>query len=1139
MFGCVFATELMAQQYKPAENPLFTPWARDVGPENAWPQYPRPQMVRSEWLNLNGLWDYRLEPLEFTPVQGLIKTKTMTDGKIPRTWQGKILVPFAIDSALSGVKHVLQPTERLWYKRRFAIPAGWQGKRILLHFQASDWETSVYVNGRRIGQHRGGYDPFTFDITDHIKDGDNELAVCAWDATEQQCQAIGKQIMPENRKGFRYQPTGGIWRTVWLEPVPETYIRSIKLTPRIDKKWLDIQVEGNNLSDCYLQASVYMDSKWLSRAIVEPDIQHPKGHFTVTVPELRLWSPDDPFLYDVKIAVIKKKEGFNAGPSDDLTGSEVLDEIRSYFGMRKVEIRKADDGFVRIHLNDEPIFQFGPLDQGYWPDGILTPPSDEAIKFDLEYLKQIGCNMVRVHIKTHPERWYYWADKLGLLIWQDMICMPKYGQTVDEAAAAQWQKEFAAMIDWLYNHPSIIQWVVFNEGWSQHDTLRYTEWVKLLDSSRLVTNASGWLDANCGDILDIHDYTFYPGIATQETADGRAVLLGEAGGHNLAIPGHTWYGKPEPEDRYDYTSEMGRMTFSSPEKMLEGYSLWLDSLCCLNRGAGCNAAVYTQITDVEHELNGWLTYDRNISKVAPERLLQLHKKLYDPPELIPILPAGQSWKYTESSLVKPRKSNRSGEADFNGTWTRPDFDDSSWKKGVGGFGGKQLSDVSSKTTVSAKVVYLRSDFELETIPQKPILCVTGREDCQIFVNGRLLRRIRMNARSEQQQKISYIPVRTDELRHFKRGRNVLAVAVTNAIEEAGFDVSLFNMADGSATKSSDYLPVDRQDTVPAPFFVDPHYQGSCDPEIVFNAQRKEWWIFYTARRSTKQNTWMGCPIGVAASKNLKDWRFLGYCKFDGTGGEPDSPDTFWAPGIIRDGDTYHMFVTYKSGTDTTAGSWGGPGTIVHYEAPAGDLINGWKKVADLHGPEIDTLDACLHRVGNLWHLWHKGKDKKGTQLFHWTSRDLYQWKKLGADKGDMFNQTVTGFRFEEAPYVFSWKGKYWLITDAHQGLPVYSSDDARNWTYRGAILLEPGTRKLDMSRARHCSIGVISGRAFIFYHVEPWRDYDGKIQSQPTSNRRAVLQMAELKYEDGRLTCDRNKPVIPPERPVPGSAVGL
>jgi hypothetical protein len=771
---CMAAGALSATPWKRADNPLYTPWAEDVSPDNAWPEYPRPQMVRDEWLNLNGLWDYALEPVEFTAVQGLTRQPTMTTGRPPTTWQGKILVPFAIDSALSGVKHILRPNERLWYRRVLSIPASWKDGRILLHFQASDWETGVYVNSRRVGQHRGGYDPFSFDITDYLKRGDNELVVCVWDATEQQCQAIGKQIMPENRKGFRYQPTGGIWQTVWLERVAEAHIADLKMVPDVDTGTLHLTVDPPRpAAGLVVSAEAFDGDELVGKAI---GFAGQLMHLRVENP--KLWSPDRPFLYDLKVSL--KQDG------------RTVDEVRSYFGMRKVEIKKAADGFVRIHLNNRPIFQVGPLDQGYWPDGILSPATDRAAKYDLEYLKKIGCNMVRVHVTAHPDRWYYWADKLGLLVWQDMVCMPKYGQTVDDAAAKQWQAEFGAMIDWLHDHPSIIQWVAFNEGWGQHDTVRYTEWIKQIDPSRLVINASGWADENCGDIWDVHDYTFYPAVVLQNDANGRAVLLGEAGGHNLSTEGHTWYER-EATERIDYTNELGRMTFGTPTKMADGYEFWIKGLRCLNAGAGCGAVVYTQITDVEHELNGWLTYDRKVSKIAPERLRRMHLKLYDPPELVAVLGPGGQWKYTEKAVTKPKRRARKGPMDFGGDWIRSDFDDSSWKQGRAPFGHADRPTDATRTEVSSKVLYLRRDFELRAVPPEPVLTVTGRQNCHVYLNGKLLRKIRMNSRPRQNSKISYIPLRPDEISYLKEGTNTLAVAVVNVDREIRFDLSLVEM----------------------------------------------------------------------------------------------------------------------------------------------------------------------------------------------------------------------------------------------------------------------------------------------------------------------------------------------------------
>jgi len=569
-------------RWQPAKGPLATRWAEDVTVRKAHAEYPRPQMVREQWRKLNGLWEYAIRP---------------KDQPQPQSFDGRILVPFPIESALSGVMKQVGGENRLWYRRKFNIRKKWAGQRILLHFEAVDWETNVWVNGKHIGTHRGGYDPFTFDITGALnKKGKQEIVLSVWDPTDKGYQPRGKQVSRPHK--IWYTPTTGIWRTVWLEPVPKSYIRSIQIKPDVDAKLLTLVVWAGGVN-----MKTHMADKYSVRAVVfDGDREVSAGKGTLGAPiklkidNPKLWSPDSPFLYDLRV-----------GLSQD---GAAVDAVRSYFGMRKVSLGKDEKGISRIFLNNKPQFMYGPLDQGFWPDGIYTAPTDEALRSDIETLKKLGCNMMRKHVKVEPRRFYYWCDKLGLLVWQDM---PNGGNKSD-ADKKQFELELMRLVHSLYNHPSIVMWVPFNEGWGQYDTPHIVNLIKKWDPTRLVDNASGWADRKVGDVHDVHSY---PGPKAPKNEPARAAVLGEFGGLGLPITGHTWQeGK-----------NWGYRKFKTRQELTGAYLALLDKLKPLIKN-GLSAAVYTQTTDVEVEVNGLMTYDRAMIKMDAGKVAAANRSLY-------------------------------------------------------------------------------------------------------------------------------------------------------------------------------------------------------------------------------------------------------------------------------------------------------------------------------------------------------------------------------------------------------------------------------------------------------------------------------------------------------------------------------
>jgi len=506
-----------------------------------------------------------------------------------------------VESTLAGTRHVLTELDRLCYRRTFTVPPDWHDKHVLLHFEAVNWETHVWVNGQDLGAHKGGYDRFSFDITTAIKPaGEQELTVAVSNPIDTGSEPRGKQML-HPRLPFLH-PASGIWQTVWLEPVAATSVESIKLVPDLDASNLTIAVTAcGDTNTVTVKALAFADGKEVSRSTGQVG-----KAFSLPIKQVRIWSPDDPFLYDLKVALWQN--------------GRKTDEVGSYFGMRKISVAKGTDGYPRLYLNNEPLFELGVLDQGYWPDGIYTAPSDEALRSDIELIKQLGFNLCRKHLKVEPERWYYWCDKLGVLVWQDM---PNGGQTAspelreikrDPASAAQFETELRRMIVGRGNHPSIVMWIPFNQGWGQYDTVRITKLVKELDPSRLVADVSGWNDFGVGDVRSLHQY---PGPAQPQPDGRRACVMGECGGLGLEVTDHLW----------SVPTYWNTTMFGSADQLAAGYDALLGRIQAQKQKSGLSGGVITELTDVESEDNGFATYDREVIKIPAERVKAANQKV--------------------------------------------------------------------------------------------------------------------------------------------------------------------------------------------------------------------------------------------------------------------------------------------------------------------------------------------------------------------------------------------------------------------------------------------------------------------------------------------------------------------------------
>lgn len=578
--------------WTPVGDKIMTSWGEVLEPTAVWQEYPRPIMERQQWENLNGLWNYAILP---------------SNSSKPKNYDGEILVPFAVESSLSGVGKTVGSDSVLWYNRSFIIPASWKGKEVILNFGAVDWKADVWVNDVKVGSHTGGYTPFSFNVTNALKKGDNTLTVKVWDPTDKGTQPRGKQVT--NPEGIWYTPVTGIWQTVWLEPVSKTHISSLKILPDIDENTLSVNVISSPNAEGAIAEVKVLDGN----RIVAGGKSMNGENVLIDMPEnVELWSPSNPKIYDLDITLF------------DEAGNAV-DNVKSYAAMRKISTSRDAKGIVRMQLNNEDLFQFGPLDQGWWPDGLYTAPSYQAMVYDLEKTKDWGFNMIRKHIKVEPATWYTYCDRNGILVWQDMPSGDtnpewqnhQYFDGIEKQRSpqseSQYRKEWKEIIDVLYNYPSIVVWVPFNEAWGQFKTPEIAEWTKEYDPSRLVNPASGGNFYTVGDILDLHNY---PGPAMYLYDAQRANVLGEYGGIGMVVDGHIWM----PDHNWGY------IQFKTPEEVTDQYVDYANQLRQMADN-GFSAGVYTQTTDVEMEVNGLMTYDRKVIKIDEDRIRKANKAL--------------------------------------------------------------------------------------------------------------------------------------------------------------------------------------------------------------------------------------------------------------------------------------------------------------------------------------------------------------------------------------------------------------------------------------------------------------------------------------------------------------------------------
>ncbi len=698
---CFLALTSLAHAQDKTVASLTTPWTAKVSKTLPHPEYPRPQMVRKHWTNLNGQWDLAVLPA------GVDKPQT-------GDYKRKILVPFPIESRLSGIAENVPQGGSIWYRRSFKRPSG---ERVLLHFGAVDWQARVWVDGVEVGKHTGGYDPFTFDITKALRKGsDHQLVVCAEDPSDSGYQPRGKQVRKPG--GIFYTSSSGIWQTVWMEGVPKNAIRDLRISTRNNGD-VSIQIDTYGQKGPASLSYTLRQSNRTGRSAAAPHsspVRDPSGPmFDVIpvrdsgspvrfrVPNRELWSPESPTLYSLTVSV----------------GN---DQVQGYFAFREVKIGKDKQGRQRILLNGKPTFMVGPLDQGFWPDGIYTAPTQEAMEYDLKVTKQLGFNMIRKHVKVEPETWYAACDQMGILVFQDMPSGDKFIGPSDPdilrspESAKDFQDELKAMVDTHRNHPSIVAWVLYNEGWGEWDTPHMAGWLKKYDPTRVLDSVTGWADRGVGDLMDIHSY---PGPSAPPLEKNRAIMLGEFGGLGLIVPGHTWLKTGWGYQSYKTKGELNHAL----ESLFERLHFLV--------GGGLSAAVYTQTTDVETESNGLMTYDRRILKVDPVRIGKAIRALQLPaPTLQELVPTSEKapiqWSYT---TAKPA-----------GEWQSPVYDESSWNTAPGGFGTAGTPNVTPRTVWNTHDIWIRRSFiTTQSVPTGSLYLNLYHDDAaEVFLDGKMI-----------------------------------------------------------------------------------------------------------------------------------------------------------------------------------------------------------------------------------------------------------------------------------------------------------------------------------------------------------------------------------------------------------------